>query len=44
MTGQINIVAAAAVPASNRWTLLGLGALVVLVGGLASGRRWSSTR
>jgi hypothetical protein len=40
MTGSINLVAAT-VPATNRWTLIGLGALVVLAGGLSLRRRLS---
>jgi hypothetical protein len=44
MTGQINIVSAAptSVPATNRWALLGLAALVALAGGIALRRRWSA--
>jgi hypothetical protein len=41
MTGSINLVAPTAVPATNRWALVGLGALVLLAGGLAIRRRLS---
>jgi hypothetical protein len=41
MTGSITLVAPAAVPATNRWALVGLCALVVLAGGLALRRRLS---
>jgi hypothetical protein len=42
MTGSINLVPSGTpVPASNRWALVGLGALVLLAGGLALRRRLS---
>ena len=44
MTGSINIIAAPAVPATNFWTIAGLGALVLVAGGLAIRRRLSSAR
>jgi hypothetical protein len=46
MTGSINLVAptTTAVPASGRWGLFGLAALVALAGGVALRRRWSSAR
>lgn len=44
MTGSIIIPAAANVPATNRWALVGLGALLVLAGGVVLRRRRSSAR
>lgn len=44
MTGSINIVAAAPVPATNRWAVLGLGMLVIVAGGVAIRRRSLASR